>query len=298
MKRQIGVKTSIKATLTLCCIFISILIFGSACDSNQSTSAPEVPSGYRTIRTITYNNFTGDVIIDKPATNTVNVLVTFHGTVQSDSEILSAATTTLNNFKNILNFSNMMVVSVAYPQENVLIGDSVAWCEAALLWVKNQAASDLGISINKVFIAGHSQGGYVVTRLNTMQQTDGAIANAPGPLNLVYRCGLEENGEINQSYVCNDLIAFYGSSITNSEPFFQRSLLNFTANFKSDILFVQGLDDSPIQMYSWPQFKDNILSCTSCQNSFFVEIAGKGHEALFQSNEAKTEFNSFIQNRL
>jgi hypothetical protein len=29
-----------------------------------------------------------------------------------------------------------------------------------------------------------------------MYQTNGVIANGPGPLNLVYRCQLEENGQV------------------------------------------------------------------------------------------------------
>jgi hypothetical protein len=290
-------KTPITGFLVTNIILICIFSICHACSADQSAAASEGPTAFRETRTISYNNFTGNVIIDKPASDLVNVLVTFHGTIDNTTTILEAANTTLDKFKALSNATNMMYVSVAYPQ-NVLFGDSVPWCEAALLWVKNQAEADLGITINKIFIAGHSQGGYVVTRLNTMQQTDGVIANAPGPLNLVYRCELEENGQTNQTIVCGDLIALFGSPATNEEPFFQRSLLNFTDNFKADILFVQGLNDSPIQLYSWPQFKENILNCTTCQNSFFVEVPGAGHGALFQSNEAKTEFNSFIQSRL
>ena len=51
-----------------------------------------------------------------------------------------------------------------------------------------------------------------------------------------------------------------------------------------------------IQMYSWPTFKQDVLSCTNCQNRQFVEIPG-GHTAIFQSQTAKTEFNNFINSR-
>ena len=79
----------------------------------------------------------------------------------------------------------MMIVSVAYPQEKILFGDNIVQAEAALLWLKNKAGEELGATIKKIFLGGHSQGGYVVTRLNTMHKTNGVIANAPGPLNLV-----------------------------------------------------------------------------------------------------------------
>jgi hypothetical protein len=80
-----------------------------------------------------------------------------------------------------------------------------------------------------------------------MYQTNGVIANAPGPLNLVYRCQLEENGQVQSGAVCTKLKNVYGTTTSNPNAYFQRSLLNFTTGFKSDILFVQGLNDSPIQ---------------------------------------------------
>jgi hypothetical protein len=152
------------------------------------------------------------------------------------------------------------------------------------------------ITVKKVFLGGHSQGGYMVTRLNTMHQTNGVIANAPGPLNLVYRCQLEENGQIQPGAVCTKLKNVYGTTSNNPNAYFQRSLLNFTKGFKSDILFIQGLNDTPIQMYSWPTFKQDVLSCTSCKNSRFVEIVGGEHGSLFESTAAKSEFNTFIKN--
>jgi hypothetical protein len=129
-----------------------------------------------------------------------------------------------------------------------------------------------------------------------MHQTNGVIANSPGPLNLVYRCELEENGQAQPSTACLKLKNVYGLTTVNSNAYFEQSLLNFTSGFKSDILFVQGLDDSSIQLYSWPSFKQEVLNCTTCQNSQFVEIPG-GHTALFENTLAKTEFNNFINSR-
>jgi pimeloyl-ACP methyl ester carboxylesterase len=105
---------------------------------------------------------------------------------------------------------------------------------------------------------------------------------------------LEENGQTTASYVCDNLRNVYGSTAVNSDAYYQRSLLNFTNGFKSDILFIQGLNDMPIQLYSWPIFKQDVLDCTNCQNRQFVEIPGAGHTALFESQTAKTEFNYFI----
>ena len=273
-------------------IFLLTVIYFSSCAKENTTE--ESTEAYRVTQTISYNNIDVDVVIDKPDLNEMDVLLVFHGTVLYDSNLITAANTTLDKFKGILDRNDMMIISVAYPQENVLFGDSVIECEAALLWLKNNANQELGITVNKIFLAGHSQGGYMVTRLNTMYQTNGVIANAPGPLNLVYRCQLEENGQIQSSTFCTNLRNVYGTTSNNSNAYFQRSLLNFTNDFKSDILFVQGLDDSPIQMYSWPTFKKEVTSCSTCQNREFVEITGGGHVSLFESITAKTEFNNFL----
>ncbi len=269
--------------------------FTSGCAKDNITDK-NIPYS-RTTRTITYNNIDVDVIIDKPALDEVDVLIIFHGTVKSDSNILNAAEKALNKFKNLLNKQDMMIISVAHPQHNILFGDNIIQAEAALLWVKHCAKQELEITVKKIFLAGHSQGGYLVTRLNTMHQTDGVIANAPGPLNLVFRCQLEENDKIPSSYVCDTLKSVYGLTTTNPEAYFQRSLLNFTDGFKSDILFIQGLNDKPIQMHSWPIFKQAVLDCTNCQDRQFVEVTGAGHAALFISQSAKIEFNNFINSR-
>jgi len=274
-------------------ILLSVILF--SCSKDNSTDTP-IPTAYRQTKTISYNSVSVDVIIDKPAKNDLDVLLVFHGSVTSDSEILTAANNTLDKFKGILDRNDMMIVSVAYPQEFVLLGDNIVKGEAALLWLKNKANQELGITVKKILLGGHSQGGYMATRLNAMHQTNGVIANAPGPLNLVYRCQLEENGQIQPSAVCTKLKNVYGITSSNPSPYFQRSLLNFAYGFKSDILFVQGLSDSPIQLYTWPTFKQDVLSCTNCQNNQFVEISGGGHGSLFESPIGKTEFNNFINN--
>lgn len=280
-----------KKILILLC---ALILFSCGEDEVKPT---ETPVAYKEARTITYNNVNVDVVIDKPALNEVDVLLVFHGTVQYDSNITKAADFILEKFRSILDRQDMMIVSVAYPGENMLLGDNIVQAEAALLWVKNKASEELGITVKKVFMGGHSQGGYLVTRLNTIHQTNGVIANAPGPLNLVYRCQLEEDGKIPSGDACTKIRNVYGTTTNNPDAYMARSLLNFTDGFKADILFVQGLDDSPIQLYSWSTFKQDVTSCTDCQNSKFVEIVGGKHESMFTNPNAIIEFNNFINNR-
>ena len=271
-------------TLLLICSVISC--------KDTKVQTPSV--AYTTTKTISYNGVQVDVVIDKPVNNEVDVILLYHGTVMFDDKILEAANKVLEAFKKITNRTDIMFVSVAYPEENLLMGDNIAHAEAALLWVKYKASQELGITVKKIFLGGHSQGGYLVTRLNTMHETNGVIANGPGPLNLVYRCQLEENGQIPNGITCTLLKNTYGTTTTNPTAYYERSLLNFTNGFKSPILFVQGLKDTPIQMYSWPTFKQQILDCITCQNSQFLEPADNGHAALFESEQAKDAYNVFI----
>lgn len=246
------------------------------------------------VRRITYNNVSVDVVIDKPANYFVDVVIAFPGTVATDDQTLPAARNILTRVKEITTRTDMMIVSVAYPQENRLFGDGIVEAEAALLWVKEKSRKELRRKVRKIFLIGHSQGGYMVTRLNTMHATDGVIANGPGPLNLVFRCGLEENGQVPPGAVCTLLRQTYGTTQQNPSAYTARSLLNFTSGHRSDALFVQGLQDSPIQMASWPTFKQQMTDCTNCHGRQFLEIANAGHTALFDSPEAIAIYNAFI----
>jgi hypothetical protein len=254
-------------------------------------------SAWKLTRTVTNNGVSVDVVIDKPAGNAFDVLIVYHGTVSYDSLVVQAAHNVLNAFQRILDRSDMMIVSVAYPEENLLFGDNILQAEAALLWVMHAAGEELGVTVNKVFLGGHSQGGYLVSRLNTMHATAGVIANGPGPLNLVFRCQLEENGQIPPGAVCSLLRQEYGTTAENPDAYYERSLLHFTSGHRSDILFVQGLEDSPIQMHSWPVFKQQLEDCADCRDILFLELPGVGHNALFTSPEARAAFNHFINSR-
>jgi hypothetical protein len=271
-----------------------LILLSFSCNNDDNPRHMNNNPAYQITKSISYNDVSVDIVIDKPEGNEFDVLMVFHGTVRHDSLILKAAHNVLERFRSILDRQDMMIISVAYPEENLLFGDNIDHSEAALLWVKNKANRELGITVNKIFLAGHSQGGYLVTRLNTMHQTDGVIANAPGPLDLVFRCQLEENGQIPNEMECDILLNEYGSTSTNPDAYFERSLLNFTNGFKSDILFIQGLNDGPIHMHSWPIFKQQVKNCTDCQNTQVLELSGFGHTALFQSVDAKVEFNNFI----
>ena len=264
--------------------------------SNDDTSdTDEVLEAYRTTRSITYNDLEVDVIIDKPIGNSFDVLVVYHGTVWSDSQIHSAATMTLEKFSDSLQREDVMIVSVVYPEENLKMGDNIVYAEAGLLWVQQLAAEELGIEVKRVFLGGHSQGGYIVTRLNTMHTTDGVIANCPGPLDMRYRCQLEEDGLMQTSNQCQILLEEYGTTTENPAPYDAISLLNFTEGYKAPYLVFQGMDDADIQLHSWPIFTEALGNCTDCSSIQTVEVPNVGHPGLFESPTAAEVFNAFVE---
>jgi len=252
---------------------------------------------YRITRTLEVDGVRVEAILDRPRNDVADALLVYHGTVQYDRLVLESAQNTLESFREVLDRDDLLLVSVAYPEEGLLFGDNIIHAEAALLWVQRHAGEELGMTIDRVFLAGHSQGGYLVTRLNTLHAVDGVVANAPGPLDLVFRCGLEESGQLEPGITCGLLDEAYGPPSTNPNPYMARSLLSFTSRQRSRILFVQGLDDSPIQMRSWPIFREQLEACTDCGEREFLEIDGRGHPALFDSPEARVAFNEFLRRR-
>lgn len=259
-----------------------------------AASPPAGGGAYTITRSIGTSSVTVPAIIDKPVTDTVDALLLFHGTVEYDSLVPGAAQQTLAKFGELLDRDDLLLVSVAYPEEGLLLGDNYRHAEAALLWVRDRAAQELGITVGKIYLAGHSQGGYLVTRLNAEYRVAGVIASAPGPLNLGFRCGLEEDGNLAPGLNCGRLHAAYGSTRENPGAYAARSLLGFTGQQLSPALFVQGLDDSPIQMYSWPTFRAQLEACSSCAERAFLEVPGAGHPALFESATARQAFNDFL----
>lgn len=290
-------KLQMKFIIFLSCVVL-ILLFSIIFNKEGTLFDNTIPdSAYQITKNISYNGNFADIVIDKPEGNKFDVLMIFHGTVGYDNLIMQAAHDALNGFKNVLDKDDVMLVSVAYPQETLLFGDGIQQGETALLWLQNKAQDELQINIRKIFLAGHSQGGYMVTRLNTMHTTDGVIANAPGPLDLKFRCELEEDGRMQRGQVCMVLQDEYGLPSVNPAPYYKRSLRNYVTGHKSDILFIQGLNDSPTQMNSWSTFKEGLLNCNTCQDIQFLELPNDGHNALFISTKAKTEFNNFINSR-
>jgi pimeloyl-ACP methyl ester carboxylesterase len=152
----------------------------------------------------------------------------------------------------------------------------------------------LGISIRRVYLAGHSQGGPLVLRLNASHAADGVIANAPGPLDLSYRCGLEERGEVQRSVPCANLAARFGTTAEAPEAYASRSLLGATATQRSRPLVIQGLDDSPIQLHTWPTFRAQLEACVTCQTVDVLEVPAFGHPALFEAPAAREAFQKFL----
>jgi pimeloyl-ACP methyl ester carboxylesterase len=272
---------------------------GAAGVHAASPAPPATPSAaWRAPLKVSYQGVSVDVVIDKPAGTAFDVLLVYHGTVMQDALVMQAAQKTLEEFRGLLDDPTVMVVSVAYPEENLLIGDNLASAEAALLWVKHQAASELGLQIRHVFLGGHSQGGYLVTRLNTLHPTRGVIANAPGPIDLVHRCRLEEEGTIASGEHCTRLRQAYGTTTANPAAYTARSLGSFTTGYQSDILFAQGLEDSRlVQMAVWPAFKQQVQACTSCRDVQVLELPGFGHSALFNSTQARDTYRAFLNAR-
>ena len=276
-------------------IFYCILLFitlPTNTYSQQSRVNPVYPDS--TVRTISSGNIQVDVIIGKPMAAEADAILCFHGTVSTNDKIIPAARQTMEKVKSLVDRKDLFYISVAYPEEGLLMGDQVAFAEAALVWAKQSASKDLGIQIRRIFLVGHSQGGYVALWLNSLHKTDGVIANAPGPIDLCFRCELEEKRKQGDyGKVCKLMHDKYGPASENPKPYRERSLLHITRQL-SPVLVVQGMEDSRIQMRNWPLLKQAMSQCTGCSTVKFLEVPGAGHGALFIDETARNAYREMI----
>lgn len=281
--------------LFLACSLALVLFFLSRTENLINKEDSQSDESLKDFVTIDYGGIKVDVLIDWPEEETKDVLLAFHGTTMNDSEIIPAARIMKEKTRGIIERKDLMIISVAYPQENLLIGDNIKEAEAVLLWVKDNAEEELGIEFEKIYMFGHSQGGYLATRLNTMHKTAGVIANAPGPINLLFRCSVaERNNSKREEIACSSIREKYGSVFDNPEAYLDRSLISFVSKHKSKILFIQGLEDIKIQIKLWQELKNGISQCQNCAEFIFLEIEGTEHNAAFEDDRAKEAINIFF----
>lgn len=240
---------------------------------------------------------TGYLYIPKTA-NSVDVVLGFHGTTESDSQNIATANSLLTRLKDIVGIKDKAIVTVAYPQEDILFGDNVYYAETVLKWLFSNPTELFEIDIDKIYLFGHSQGGYIVTRLNTMHKTDGVISSAPGPINLVDRCLKDEAQTVRTSRECQLLYSVYGSANTNPQAYYERSLLNFASNQLAKTLYIQGLSDTPYQLERFEEFEAALKNCTDCAPYAILKIPEGGHGAYAETPEGRRAIISFLDNTL
>ena len=214
------------------------------------------------------------VFVPDDATGVRDVVVLLHGTIESATTTpQDSAAKFIEIARGAVKLSDRVLVSVAYPQDAIplssqsafgdvgglLFGDNLLYARAAMNWVRAGlpvllASGSSGLTIGRVFLFGHSQGGYLAHRLNAVVDTDGVIANAPGPIDLLDRCRQDELGP-NDNLTCNKLEQAAGPTTTHADEYAKRSLIQFLEGNRSNALFLQAVDDSPYQVDLMHEFE-------------------------------------------
>jgi hypothetical protein len=234
------------------------------------------------------------------AASQIDVLVVFHGTLEDDdtTQISDAAVTSLNFFLNSsgLNCRDLIIFSAAYPQDHIsntlqfnisgvgteastfLMGDNIVYTRAVVGWVKSGglnsyiAAQGSSKTIGDIYLFGHSQGGKLVTKMNTIEDgIAGVVANAPGPIQFDQTCSTTPN-----VYSCTKVAAIHGASTGDgSEPYKSIGLETYTYQHKAPILFTQAIDDGTGggNQYDWLVDYVNDIGATADQtvNTLFSD---------------------------
>jgi alpha/beta superfamily hydrolase len=264
-------------------------------DKTDSLENKETLKTYTELKEVNYLGNSFNVYLDIPKSEKMDYVVVFHGTTKDDTIINDAAQKIAASMKNIIS-KDVGIISVAYPQRNMDFKDNIKIPEAALLWVQNQAEKDLNIKIDRTFLIGHSLGGYIVTRLNTVYKTDGVIANAPGPIDLAFTCKVLENVNFGEKVdFCSSMKERYGSASSNPSEYTNQSLISFVAGQKSKILFIQGLNDNKKQVDLMKTFEEKMNQCKNCADSNFIFISGADHGAIIESEKGINAVNDFLK---
>jgi len=272
----------------------------------------------------TYNGYPVRGYLYNPTSSSVgssvDVVVLYHGTIEAPGvSPFNAASTFMNIALNEINIRDKLIFSVAYPQDMIpawqsdsslpaaqfpglnyptlYFGDNIVYAEAALLWVKNNLNSYMssnGISktVNRVFTFGHSQGAYLVHRLNTMHPVNGVIANAPGPIDLLDRCSGTQN---TTNFTCNKIRVGFGLTTANPAAYNTRSLKSYLSGTLSPTLFTQALNDDPYQVNLMQNtVQVGLNACTSCSTRTFNYYPTGGHDAFVRNTDLQRDIRNFI----
>jgi hypothetical protein len=142
---------------------------------------------------------------------------------------------------------------------------------------------------------GHSQGGSLVHKLNTLVQTNGAIANAPGPIRLDQTCSVNESNNGPNS-TCTKLFGAYGTANAtplSSNQYFLRSVENYVTGHLAPITYTQALDDTKgylpglLGQVGWMSELMSIMQANGQVYSYYTVPTG-GHDAFVDNTYLHT----------
>jgi len=285
-------------------IILLILSISGCSDSDGCHGACEVSDSHQESWNnkeinIEYGNFQIKTFINKPEGNEFDAILLFHGTSYSDEASVNSALKFSKVGKDIQEeIGDMMTISVAYRETGILPGDEIQEAEAALLWLMDNADEEYGFKINNIYLLGHSRGGNMVTVLNTKHKTDGIIADSPGPVDLLYTCGLVESGELSSpsipaTRICPDIEKAYGDTKSNPSEYEKRSLINNIDGPKSRMLFIQGLKNQKMQSKLMKDLMEKLDECSDCPDYELLELESVSHWS-FDDAEAMKAIYEFI----
>ena len=262
------------------------------------------------------------------SSSSIDVVVVFHGTVSPEGpngpSIADASVTALNHFLDPsgLNVRDKIIFSAAYPQDHIsqarnlnisgtgteqadfLMGDNLPYARAAVGWVKNSLNSYMssnGISktIGNVYLFGHSQGGKLVAKMNTLETgIAGVIANAPGPIQFDQTCASGGSSTIS----CTKIAAIHGASTGNGdEPYQSIGLETYTSTHNAPILFTQATGDQTGggNQYTWLQDYVNALEAISANaEATLTTVSGSNHAAFTSDSTLQSAIRTFVGSSL
>ena len=153
----------------------------------------------------------------------------------------------------------------------------------------------LNVTIRKIFLAGHSQGGYLVTRLKYHARYRWGYCecarSAESSLPMLSGRKADELSPVQHAISSMPHTAL---PLKIRKPIAPDPCCGLPRVINPIFFSCRDLTTPPIHMSSWPMFKQLVTACTDCAGREFLEIDGGSHGALFDSPVAGAAFNEFI----
>ncbi|RMF55492.1 hypothetical protein D6745_01815 [Candidatus Woesearchaeota archaeon] len=228
------------------------------------------------------------------------VIIIAGGYTDTDKGGYNSAKRISDLVKDKFNRLGYLSLVVVYKQETGLGDKDLKDFLCAVRWAKHNAG-EYGLKLDKIYLLGHSRGGYIVSFANTIEKTNGVIANSfVTDLRRLYE--MTENKEIGlydpelqkraENIINLTIRSYSGTPDEVPKIWEQKSIIPNINKMKSRYMFTLGNDELKYAHEIMGGLEKAFESCNDCVEWEYVKINNMKHYPFYNKEwwEAVLEF--------